>query len=286
MINWNGKLSGQCPVFSDRVLSSIIKHRAPNTEHRTQNTDMRDSDKAISIRQLTKFYKNKQALDQISFDVKRGDFFAFLGPNGAGKTTTINCLTGLSNYQAGEVKVFGYDTQREYLHARRLIGLCAQEFNFDPFLTIRQLLIFQAGYFGVLPHIAAKKADELFERFQLNEKRNEKHRALSGGMKRRLLLCRALIHDPEILILDEPTSGCDLELKYLIWDYLMQLNREGKTIFLTTHNMEEAEKLCKTIGIVSHGKIVRIGNKSDVLKDKNLEQVFWETMDGDSHYDR
>ncbi|MFT5170093.1 MAG: ABC-2 type transport system ATP-binding protein [Lysobacterales bacterium] len=239
---------------------------------------MRESDKAISITALTKFYKKKQALNSISFHVNRGDFFAFLGGNGAGKTTTINCLTGLSNFKSGSIKVFGHDVKREYLQTRRLIGLCAQEFNFDPFLTIHQLLVFQAGYFGVLPFTAAKRADELLERFQLAEKRNDKARTLSGGMKKRLLLCRALIHDPEILILDEPTAGCDLELKYLIWEYLAQLNREGKTIFLTTHNMEEAEHLCKTIAIVNNGEIACIGDKKEVLKDKSLEDVFWESM--------
>lgn len=237
---------------------------------------MRNSEIAISIRNLTKFYNSFQALDNVSFDVRRGDFFAFLGPNGAGKTTTINVITGLSNYQAGEVKVFGFDTVREYTQTRGLVGLCAQEFNFDPFLTIHQLLVYQAGYFGILPWLAAKRADELLERFQLNDKRNAKHRALSSGMKKRLLLCRALIHDPEILILDEPTAGCDLELKFLIWDYLLQLNKEGKTIFLTTHYMEEAEKLCRTIGIINRGRIVRIGEKKEVIQDKSLEDVFIE----------
>ncbi len=237
---------------------------------------MRNSDIAICIENLTKYYGEFKALDNVNFTVKRGDFFAFLGPNGAGKTTTINVLTGLSNANASEVKVFGYNTVVEYLKARCLLGLCAQEFNFDPFLTIHQLLVYQAGYFGIMPAIAAKRADELLKRFALTEKRNVKHRALSTGMKKRLLLCRALIHDPEVLILDEPTAGCDLELKFLIWDYLTQLNKEGKTIFLTTHNMDEAEKLCKTIGIINHGRIVRIGPKQEVLQDKSLEDVFLE----------
>ena len=237
---------------------------------------MRSSDTAISIKNLSKFYKKLQALDHVSFEVKRGDFFAFLGPNGAGKTTTINVLTGLSNYQGGDVKVFGYDVTNEYLNSRRLIGLCAQESNFDPFLTIYQLLVYQAEYFGIPPWEAKRRANQLLERFQLADKRNCKHRALSGGMKKRLLLCRALIHDPEILILDEPTAGCDLELKFLIWDYLLQLNKEGKTIFLTTHYMEEAEKLCKTIGIINRGHIVRIGEKKQILQDKSLQDVFLE----------
>ena len=237
---------------------------------------MRDSSTAIKIDGLVKYYKDLQALKDVSFEVKRGDFFAFLGPNGAGKTTTINALTGLSNFQDGKIKVFGYDVKTEYLPARKLVGLCAQEFNFDPFLTIHQLLVFQAGYFGITPKAASKRADALLERFQLIDKRNVKHRALSGGMKKSLLLCRALVHDPEILILDEPTAGCDLELKFLIWDYLTQLNKEGKTIFLTTHYMEEAEKLCKTIGIINEGRVVRIGDKQSILKDKSLETVFLE----------
>ncbi len=237
---------------------------------------MRDSERAVSIQGLTKYYGRFRALDNISFEIRRGDFFAFLGPNGAGKTTTIHVMTGLSNFQQGSVKIFGYDTTSEYVQTRRLIGLCAQEFNFDPFLTIHQILVYQAGYFGILPKEAARRTDELLERFRLMDKRHVKHRALSSGMKKRLLLCRALIHDPEILILDEPTAGCDLELKFLIWDYLAQLNHEGKTIFLTTHYMEEAERLCKTIGIINHGRIVRIGNKQDVLKDKSLEAVFLE----------
>ena len=237
---------------------------------------MRDSNTAIKISGLSKYYQKLRALDNISFEVKRGSFFGFLGPNGAGKTTTINTITGLSNFQSGDVKVFGYDTVKEYIQARKLIGLCAQEFNFDPHLSIHELLVYQAGYFGILPPRAARRADSLLERFQLTDKRKVKFRALSGGMKKRLLLCRALIHDPEILILDEPTAGCDLELKYLIWDYLTQLNKEGKTIFLTTHYMEEAEKLCKTLGIINNGKIVQIGDKTTILQNKSLESFFME----------
>src|SRR3989338_6703259 len=140
---------------------------------------MKNSDIAISIKGLTKFYGRLKALDDIGFEVKRGDFFAFLGPNGAGKTTTINVVTGLSNYQSGDVRVFGFDTTREYTQTRSLVGLCAQEFNFDPFLTIHQLLVYQAGYFGITPWIASRRADELLDRFQLMEKRNSKNRALS-----------------------------------------------------------------------------------------------------------
>lgn len=237
---------------------------------------MRDSNLAISIKNLSKSYGRLKALDNISFDVKRGDFFAFLGPNGAGKTTTINTLTGLSCRFQGDVHVFGYDIQREYVTTRKLIGLCSQDFNFDPFLSIHEALCYQAGYFGIPGSIARQRVEHLLERFKLIDKKDSKFRTLSGGMKKRLTFCRALLHDPEILILDEPTAGCDLELKFLIWDYLTQLNQEGKTIFLTTHYMEEAERLCKTIGIINHGRIVKIGDKKTILQDKSLEDVFLE----------
>jgi ABC-2 type transport system ATP-binding protein len=237
---------------------------------------MRDSDYAIRISGLSKFYAKFQALDRISLSIKRGDFHAFLGPNGAGKTTTINIITGLSNYNAGDVRVFGYNVTSDYRDARRLIGLCTQEFNFDPFLSVYKLLSYQAGYFGIPSSNAKLRATELLQHFQLWEKRDAKYRALSDGMKKRLLLCRALIHDPEIIILDEPTAGCDLELKFLIWDHLSRLNKQGKTIFLTTHYMEEAERLCKTISIINHGRIVRNGAKENILADKSLQDVFLE----------
>ncbi len=247
---------------------------------------MRNSEVAISLFQVSKFYGTFQALQEISFEVKRGSFFGFLGPNGAGKTTTINVLTGLSNYQAGTIKIFGYDVTSEYTRTRPLIGLCAQEFNFDPFLSLHRMLVYQAGYFGLSTGHASRRADELLERFQLKDKRNVKYRSLSGGMKKRLLICRALIHDPEILILDEPTAGCDLDLRFRIWDYLTQLNKEGKTIFLTTHYMEEAERLSKTIGIIHRGNIVKIGEKQDVLKDKNLQDVFLDLTNGTNNINK
>lgn len=235
---------------------------------------MKNPDVAISIRGLSKFYGRFQALKDVSFEVRRGDFFAFLGPNGAGKTTTINALTGLSNYQEGSVEIFGHDVRTEYRDSRRLVGLCQQEFNFDPFLSIHRLLVYQAGYFGIPSKEATARADRLLDHFHLSEKRKEEYRTLSGGMKKRLLLCRALIHDPELLILDEPTAGADLELKILIWDYLRELNAAGKTILLTTHYMEEAEQLCRTIAFIHQGKIVQIGDKKMILQERSLENVF------------
>lgn len=229
---------------------------------------------AVSIIGLTKSYGALRAVDGISLNVPEGDFVGFLGPNGAGKTTTINAITGLSNFQAGSVKVFGLDVIRDYRRTRPLIGLCPQEFNFDPFLSIEGLLVYQAGYFGVPRRVALDRARALLRRFKLFEKKDQDFRKLSGGMKRRLLLCRALVHDPKILILDEPTAGADLELKYQIWEFLTALNQEGKTIFLTTHYMEEAERLSKTIAIIHKGKIIHHGDKKSLVRDQSLEKRY------------
>ncbi len=199
---------------------------------------------------------------------------SFLGPNGAGKTTTIHSITGLSNFQHGSIRVFGMDVVKDYRKTRALIGLCPQEFNFDPFLSIEQLLVYQAGYFGVPKIEASKRATELLKRFKLYEKKDTDFRKLSGGMKRRLLLCRALVHDPKILILDEPTAGADIELKYHIWDSLLEMNRDGKTIFLTTHYMEEAERLSKTVIIIDKGKILHHGDKKSLIQDQTLEKTY------------
>ncbi len=232
------------------------------------------SSPAISIQDLVKFYGTFKAVDGISFDVREGDFISFLGPNGAGKTTTINSITGLSNFQSGAVKVFGMDVVRDYRKTRPLIGLCPQEFNFDPFLSIQQLLVYQAGYFGIPKIEAIKRAQELLKRFRLFEKKDVNFRKLSGGMKKRLLLCRGLIHDPKILILDEPTAGADLELKYHIWNYLKEINDAGKTIFLTTHYMEEAERLSKTVVIIHKGRIIHHGDKESLIRNDSLEKTY------------
>ncbi len=231
---------------------------------------------AITIQNLTKSYGQLKAVDNLSLTVYEGDFVAFLGPNGAGKTTTIHSITGLCNFNAGSVKIFGHDVVSEYRKTRPMIGLCPQEVNLDPFLSIEGVLIYQAGYFGVPKQKAIVKAHELLRFFGIYDKRKQDFRKLSGGMKRRLLLCRALVHDPKILILDEPTAGTDLELKYQIWAYLQKINEEGKTIFLTTHYMEEAEKLSKTVVIVDQGRIVLSGNKEVLLKNHTLEQKFLE----------
>ncbi|MGH7198540.1 MAG: ABC transporter ATP-binding protein [Candidatus Omnitrophota bacterium] len=229
---------------------------------------------AISVQDLVKRYGPLKAVDGVSFEVPEGEFLSFLGPNGAGKTTTINAITGLGNFQSGSVRVFGLDVVRDYRKTRPLIGLCPQEFNFDPFLSIEQLLVYQAGYFGVPKSEAVRRARELLTRFRLSEKRAVNFRKLSGGMKRRLLICRALIHEPKILILDEPTAGADVELKHHIWNYLTELNKKGLTIFLTTHYMEEAEKLSKTVIIINKGRILHHGDKESLVRNGSLEKTY------------
>lgn len=231
---------------------------------------------AIKITNLSKSYGNFLAIDNVSLTIDKGDFFALLGPNGAGKTTTINAVTGLANFHGGSIEVFGHNVVTDYRHSRREIGLCGQEFNFDPFLNIFRLLVYQAGYFGMARSTAQDRAELLLKRFKLWDKKKNDFRALSGGMKRRLLICRALIHNPNVLILDEPTAGADLELKYMIWDYLKDLNREGKTILLTSHYMEEVEALCKSIAIIDKGKLITCGDRNSVLKGRSLENVFLE----------
>jgi len=231
---------------------------------------------AIEIRNLFKRYSKTEALKGISLTVPSGAFFGFLGPNGAGKTTTIHILTGLCNRTSGEVLVFGKDVTDNYLECRRRIGLVPQEFNFDSFFSIEKILEFQGGYFGLSPKQAKKKVEFLLKRFGLWDKRDEKAIKLSGGLKRRLLLLKALVHDPDILILDEPTAGIDVELRLEVWEFLKELNQKGKTVLLTTHYLEEAEKLCQEIAIIHQGTIVQKGTTQELIGNgrKKLEEVF------------
>lgn len=228
---------------------------------------------AISIQNLTKFYKKFKALDDISFEVREGEFFGFLGPNGAGKTTTISVITGLANYQHGSVRIFGQDVRADYQKSRALIGLVPQEFNFDPFLSAEQILSFEGGYFGLSWREAKKRAEELLDTFGLITKKQEGYKKLSGGMKRRLLIARALMHRPKVLILDEPTAGVDIELRHQLWDFLRKINREGTTIVLTTHYIEEAEKLCSRVGVIHEGKIAAMDSTKTLIRDMSGDRV-------------
>lgn len=217
-------------------------------------------------------------MDGVSLQVKSGDFFGFLGPNGAGKTTTINAIVGLARLNGGSIRIFGYDNLTQWRDARRFIGLAPQEYNFDRYLSIRDILIYQAGYFGIRARDVSERADMLLERFGLASKAKLDYLKLSGGQKRRLTLARALINSPQLLILDEPTAGVDVELRLELWELLQQLNREGMTIFLTTHYLEEAERLCRDVGIIRAGKLVAHEPMQGLLtrKGKGLQEVFLE----------
>lgn len=229
---------------------------------------------AISVHQLVKTYGNGvQALKGVNLEIKKGDFFALLGANGAGKTTLIGGLTGLVNPTSGTMKIFGHDVIQNPNEAKLKVGLVPQEFNFSIFEKVEDILVTQGGYFGV-PHDKAKaKAEELMKALSLWDKRHQTAMRLSGGMKRRLMIARALIHEPDLLLLDEPTAGVDVELRRSMWDYLRDLNSKGVTILLTTHYLEEAEQLCKNLAIIKSGEIVRHGSMKTVL-DSLDESVF------------
>lgn len=212
---------------------------------------------ALSIKQLRKSYANGfEALKGVDLEVAEGDFFALLGPNGAGKSTTIGILSTLVNKTSGSVQVFGHDLDTDPLALKRCIGLVPQEFNFNQFETAHNILTTQAGYYGIKLKEARVRAEELLQQLGLWDKRNVASRMLSGGMKRRLMIARALMHRPRLLILDEPTAGVDIELRRSMWEYLTELNEQGTTIILTTHYLEEAEQLCRNIAIIDHGYIV------------------------------
>jgi len=215
---------------------------------------------AIQISNLKKSYKNVHALNGVNVNISNGEFFGLLGPNGAGKTTTINILTGLVFKDSGNCLVFGKDTVVDYRETRSKIGIAAQELSLDWFFSIEKLLYFQAGYYGINRIDAKSKIHELLNKLGLEKKRNSKLRQLSGGMKRRFQIAKALVHDPDILILDEPTAGVDVELRHELWNYLRELHSKGKTILLTTHYIEEAELLCENVSIIDEGKILKEGS--------------------------
>ena len=235
---------------------------------------------AIEIQSLKKVYDtNVEALKGINLAIPKGSFFGLLGPNGAGKTTTIGILTGLVNKTSGTAKIFNNDIIQDYKKARQLIGLSPQEINLDVFFTIKKILEFQAGYFGVTSNIAKKRVDEILKKLGIYDKKDNTARHLSGGMKRRVQIAKALVHDPPILILDEPTAGVDIELRHMLWDYLTILNNEGKTILLTTHYIEEAEKLCNEIAIINDGQIIKHGDTKSIIKEVSLNTIEIELVD-------
>lgn len=212
---------------------------------------------ALSIQHLGKTYKNGvTALHGIDLEVAQGDFFALLGPNGAGKSTTIGIVSSLVNKSSGQVAVFGHDIDTDLAAAKACIGLVPQEFNFNVFEPVVEVLVNQAGYYGVPRPLAFERAERYLNQLGLWDKRQEQARNLSGGMKRRLMIARALVHEPRLLILDEPTAGVDIEIRHSMWNFLTEINKAGTTIILTTHYLEEAESLCRNIAIIDHGRIV------------------------------
>ncbi|MDD9175601.1 ABC transporter ATP-binding protein [Aliivibrio finisterrensis] len=227
---------------------------------------------ALEIEQLRKTYAGGfEALKGVDLTVEQGDFYALLGPNGAGKSTTIGVISSLVNKTSGRVKVFGYDIDTDLVQAKQQIGLVPQEFNFNPFETVQQIVIQQAGYYGVSRSLAKERAQKYLTQLDLWEKRNDRARNLSGGMKRRLMIARALMHEPKLLILDEPTAGVDIELRRSMWEFLKQINEQGVTIILTTHYLEEAEMLCRNIGIINKGEVIENTSMKRLLNKLQVE---------------
>jgi len=237
---------------------------------------------ALSIRKLEKAYPNGvQALKGVDLNVAAGEFFALLGPNGAGKSTAIGIIASLVNKTAGAVQVFGHDLDRDTVQAKACIGLVPQEFNFNQFETVEQIVLNQAGYYGIDRPTARQRAEQYLKQLGLWEKRAVVSRELSGGMKRRLLIARALIHEPRLLILDEPTAGVDIEIRRSMWRFLQHINERGITIILTTHYLEEAENLCRSVAVINHGEIVERGTVEELVHKLNRE-TFVLNVDGDA----
>jgi ABC-2 type transport system ATP-binding protein len=254
-----------------------LRAQAPDSEE----GDLTDPP-ALAIDGLVKRYPTgTEALKQVSLTVAPGEFFGLLGPNGAGKSTLIHCATGLARPTSGSVRIFGHDAVNHYRAARQAVGLASQELNLDFFLTVEETLDYHGGYFGMPRAERKQRAAELLDVFSLTDKRHERTRFLSGGMKRRITLARALMHRPRLLILDEPTAGVDIELRLELWRYIERINAEGTTILLTTHYLEEAERLCNRIAFINHGQITATGTSAELaarygvcsLEDAYLELV-------------
>lgn len=227
---------------------------------------------ALSIKQLAKVYNNGfEALKGIDLEVKQGDFFALLGPNGAGKSTTIGVICSLVKKTGGQVEIFGHNIDENFSLAKKELGIVPQEFNFSNFEKVIDILINQAGYYGLPKELAAERSEKYLKALGLWDKRFEVSRHLSGGMKRRLMIARALVHEPQLLILDEPTAGVDIEMRRSMWTFLRELNEQGTTIILTTHYLEEAESLCRNIAIIDHGNIVENSSMKDLLSQLHKE---------------
>jgi ABC-2 type transport system ATP-binding protein len=239
---------------------------------------------AIKIENLVKVYRNNKkenlTLKGLNLEIKKGEFVGLLGSNGAGKSTTIHCITGVSDPTSGTIKVFGHDVVEDYKMARTKIGLSPQEFNIDIFQTVEQVLYFQAGFFGVVGEERKRRMEEMLNIFELQPHRQKKFQQLSGGLKRRAIVAKALIHNPDILILDEPTAGVDVETRMAIWKYLKELHKNGKTILLTSHYLEEIEEMCERVVILKEGTIVYDEDIKTAMADGKLEKKYIEITQG------
>lgn len=230
---------------------------------------------ALEIKNLSKSYKDKHAVKDISLTVKKGEFFGLLGHNGAGKSTTIKCITGIAKFNDGSITVMGHDVQKDYQEARDCIGLSPQDFNVDIFAPIEKSIDYVGGYFGMPKEDRRARATELFKLLDLEQFRKKPFQELSGGFKRRYVLARALMHDPDVLILDEPTAGIDVEQRRALWKYLEDLHEQGKTIILTSHYLEEVERLCDRVAIMHNGRIIADLTKAEFTKNGDkLEDVY------------
>lgn len=233
---------------------------------------------ALEIQGLTKVFSNGfEALKGIDLQVEEGDFFALLGPNGAGKSTTIGIICSLVKKTAGQVAIFGHDIDKNFSYAKQYIGVVPQEFNFNIFENVRDIVMNQAGYFGMPRALAFERSEKYLKQLGLWDKRSDQARSLSGGMKRRLMIARALVHEPKLLILDEPTAGVDIELRRSMWEFLTKINKAGTTIILTTHYLEEAESLCRNVAIINSGEIVENTSVKRLLKQLNKEVFILDT---------
>ncbi len=231
----------------------------------------------LEITNLVKKYGETTAVNDISLSIPKGSFFGLLGPNGAGKSTTIHCVTGIAQPTSGTIKIDGVDVVEDYKEARKKVGLSPQEFNVDIFSTPRELMDFMGGYYGITKTERTSRINELIERFDLQNHADIKFQKLSGGLKRRAMLGRALIHTPDLLILDEPTAGVDVEQRHDLWEYLKEMNERGKTIILTSHYLEEIQYLCRDIAVINRGEVVACGTKEDFMKDgKSVEETYLE----------
>lgn len=237
---------------------------------------------AIKIINLFKSYENVKAVNGIDLEIKKGEFYGLLGPNGAGKSTTINSITSLVKPSNGSIEIFGKNIEEDFRFARSKVGIAHQEVSQDWFFPIEQLLYFQAGFYGILRNDSKERIEYLLNKLGLFKHRSKKMRELSGGMKRRLQIAKALVHDPDIIILDEPTAGVDVELRHDLWSYLQELHSEGKTILLTTHYIDEAELLCEKVGIIDKGKLIvedSVDNLKKMVKNSSIEIQLKDILD-------